>query len=145
MRMLTLSPAMLQTLAPLVPLFNRRSWPHVLVLVAGTLLAPGKRTVTVALRVMGLAQTRRFERYHRVLNRARWSSLAVSRVLLTLLVAAFAPPGPLLLGIDETIEPGRGKGNAAKGIYRDPGRSSHEHFVGASGLRWIGLMLLVPV
>ena len=143
--MLTLSPAMLQTLAPFVPLFNRRRGPHVLVLVAGTLLAPGKRTVTAALRVMGLAQTRRFERYHRVLNRARWSSLAVSRVLLTLLVAAFAPTGPLLLGIDETIERRRGKRIAAKGIYRDPVRSSHEHFVKASGLRWICLMLLVPV
>src|SRR4051812_19769115 len=145
MRMLTLSPAMLQTLAPLVPLFNRRSWPHVLVLVVGTLLAPGKRTVTAALRVMGLAHTRRFERYHRVLNRARWSSLAVSRVLLRLLVAAFVPTGPLLVGIDETLERRRGKRIRAKGIYRDPVRSSHEHFVKASGLRWICLMLLVPL
>jgi hypothetical protein len=74
----TLSPAMLQALEPFVPLFSRRLWPRVLVLVAGTLLAPGKRTVTAALRVMGLAQPRRFERYHRVLNRARWSSLAVA-------------------------------------------------------------------
>ena len=93
----TLPPAMLQALEPFVPLFSRRLWPRVLVLVAGTVLAPGKRTVTAALRVMGLAQTRRFERYHRVLNRARWSSLAASRVLLALLVAAFAPSGPLLL------------------------------------------------
>ena len=54
----TLSPAMLQALEPFVPLFSRRIWPRVLVLVAGTLLAPGKRTVTAALRVMGLAQTR---------------------------------------------------------------------------------------
>ena len=143
--MLTLPPAMLTLLAPFAPLFRRRVWPSVLVLVAGTLLAPGKRTVTAALRVMGLAQARRFERYHRVLNRAQWSSLAVSRVLLGLLVAAFAPTGPLLLGIDETIERRRGKRITAKGIYRDPVRSSHEHFVKASGLRWICLMLLVPV
>ena len=143
--MLTLSPAMLQALEPFVPLFSRRLWPRVLVLVAGPLLAPGKRTVTAALRVMGLAQTPRFERYHRVLNRARWSSLAVSRVLLSLLVAAFAPTGPLLLGIDETIERRRGKRITAKGIYRDPVRSSHEHFVKASGLRWICLMLLAPI
>ena len=81
--------------------------------------------MTAALRVMGLAHTRRFERYHRVLNRARWSSLAVSRVLLGLLVAAFVPTGPLLVGIDETIERRRGKRIAAKGIYRDPVRSSH--------------------
>jgi hypothetical protein len=141
----TLSPAMLQTLEPFVPLFSGRIWPRVLVLVAGTLLVPGKRTVTAALRVMGLAEARRFERYHRVLNRARWSSLAVSRVLLNLLVAAFAPTGPLLLGIDETIERRWGKRITAKGIYRDPVRSSHEHFVKASGLRWICLMLLVPI
>jgi DDE superfamily endonuclease len=141
----TLPLAMLQALEPFVPLFSRRIWPRVLVLLAGTLLAPGKRTVTAALRVMGLAQSPRFERYHRVLNRARWSSLAVSRVLLSLLVAAFAPTGPLLLGIDETIERRRGKRLAAKGIYRDPVRSSHEHFVKASGLRWVCLMLLVPI
>jgi hypothetical protein len=66
-------------------------------------------------------------------------------VLLSLLVAAFAPTGPLLVGIDETIERRRGKRIAAKGIYRDPVRSSHEHFVKASGLRWICLMLLVPI
>jgi hypothetical protein len=141
----TLPLAMLEALEPFVPLVSRRIWPRVLVLVAGTLLAPGKRTVTAALRVLGLAQAPRFERYHRVLNRARWSGLAVSRVLLSLLVAAFAPTGPLLLGIDETIERRRGKRITAKGIYRDPVRSSHEHFVKASGLRWIGLMLLVPI
>ena len=87
---------------------------------------------------------RQFHRYHRVLSRAAWSGLAVGRVLLGLLVAAFAPTGPLLVGIDETLERRRGKRIAAKGIYRDPVRSSHSHFVKASGLRWVCLMLLVP-
>jgi hypothetical protein len=136
---------MLTLLAPFAPLFRRRIWPFALLLVVGTLLAPGRRTVTAALRVLGLAHTRRFERYHRVLNRAHWSPLAASRVLLCLLVGAFAPTGPLLLGLDETIERRRGKRIAAKGIYRDPVRSSHGHFVKASGLRWICLMLLVPI
>ena len=143
--MLTLPPAMLNLLAPFAPLFRRCVWPYARVLVIGALLAPGQRTVTAALRIMGLEQTRRFERYHRVLSRARWSSLAASRVLLRLLVTAFVPTGPLLLGIDETIERRRGKRIAPKGIYRDPVRSSHEHFVKASGLRWICLMLLVPI
>ena len=143
--MLTLPPAMLTLLGPFAPLFRRRVWPYALVLIVGTLLAPGRRTVTATLRVMGLEESRRFERYHRVLNRARWSSLAVSRVLLGLLVATFAPSGPLLLGIDETIERRRGKRIMAKGIYRDPVRSSHEPFVKASGLRWLCLMLLVPI
>jgi hypothetical protein len=141
----TLPLAMLDLLAPFAPLFSRRVWEHALVLLMGTILAPGRRTVTAALRVMGLQHTKRFERYHRVLSRAHWSSLAASRVLLSLLVAALAPTGPLLLGVDETIERRRGKRIAAKGIYRDPVRSSHEHFVKASGLRWICLMLLVPI
>ncbi len=75
----TLPPAMLQLLAPFAPLFARRVWCHALVLVVGTLLAPGKRTVCAALRAMGLSQTKQWTRYHRVLNRAKWSSLAVSR------------------------------------------------------------------
>jgi hypothetical protein len=115
------------------------------VLLAGALLAPAQRTVTAALRVVGLAQIRQFHRYHRVLSRDRWSSLAVGRVLLRLLVAAFVPTGPLVFGIDETIERRRGKRIAAKGIYRDAVRSSQSHFVKASGLRWISLMLLVPI
>jgi len=52
---------MLARLAPFAPLFGRRVWPAALVLLVGTLLAPSTRTVTAALRVMGLAHTRRFE------------------------------------------------------------------------------------
>ncbi len=141
----TLPLAMLRLLAPFAPHFSRRVWSHALVLVAGAILAPGRRTVAAALRAMGLDQQARFERYHRVLNRAHWSSLAVSRTLLHLLIATFVPDGPLLVGIDETIERRRGAKIAAKGIYRDPVRSSHSHFVKASGLRWVCLMLLVPI
>jgi hypothetical protein len=74
--------------------------------------------------------------YHRVLNRAVWSSLAVSRVLLGLLIGAFVPSGPVVVGIDEMLERRRGAKIAAKGIYRDAARSSKSHFVEASGLRW---------
>jgi hypothetical protein len=109
------------------------------------MLAPGKRTVASALRAVGLQEERRFCRYHRVLSRALWSSREVGRVLLGLLVEAFAPDGPLVLGVDETLERRRGKRIVAKGIYRDPVRSSHEHFVKTSGLRWVCLTLLAPV
>jgi hypothetical protein len=116
------------------------------VLLAGTILAPGKRTVGAALRIMGLGQIEQYQRYHRVLNRAVWSSREASRVLLGLLVKAFLSEGePLVIGLDETLERRWGKKIAAKGIYRDPVRSSHGHFVKASGLRWVCLMLLVPV
>lgn len=143
--MLTLPPAIMAVLSAFAPLFSRPIWPQVLVLLVGTMLAPGQRTVTSVLRVMGLAHLPSFQTYHRVLNRAVWSSLQVSRVLLGLLVATFAATGPLVVGIDETIERRRGAKIAAKGIYRDPVRSSHGHFVKASGLRWICLMLLVPI
>ncbi len=141
----TLPPAMLPLLSCFAPHFSRRVWCHALVMVAGAILAPGRRTVAATLRAMGLEQHHRFERYHRVLSRDRWSGLALSRTLLHLLIVTFIPDGPLVLGIDETIERRRGAKIAAKGIYRDPVRSSRGHFVKASGLRWVCLMLLVPI
>lgn len=143
--MRTLPTTMLHLLNAFVPVFSRRVWPHVQVLLAGAILAPGQRTVSAALRVMGLGQIEQFQRYHRVLNRAAWSGREASRVLLGLLVRTFVPDGPLVIGVDETLERRWGKKIAAKGIYRDPVRSTHERFVKASGLRWVCLMLLVPV
>jgi hypothetical protein len=136
---------MIAVLRAFAPLFSARVWDHAQVLLVGAILAPAQRTVAATLRVTGLTQVRQFHRYHRVLSRAVWSELAVGRVLLALLVATFAPTGPLLFGIDETLERRRGKRIAAKGIYRDPVHSSHSHFVKASGLRWVCLMLLVPI
>jgi len=127
------------------PLFFQRSWRHAEVLLVGAILAPGQRTVASILRISGLCRERRFVNYHRVLNRAAWSGRAAARVLLGLLLDAFLPAGPVLLGLDDTIERRRGKRISAKGIYRDPVRSSHGHFVKASGLRWLSLMLLVPI
>ncbi|MCA1636073.1 MAG: transposase, partial [Acidobacteria bacterium] len=118
---------------------------HHQVLLVGAILAPGKRTVTSALRVMGLRRERHFQTYHRVLNRAVWSSLSASRILLSLLVAAFVPEGALVFALDDTIERRRGAQIKAKGIYRDPVRSSHSHLVKASGLRWLSLMLTVRI
>lgn len=144
--MRTLPTTMIQMLTPFAPLFSKRVWQHALVLLAGVILAPGRRTVSSALRATGLNQEKRFHRYHRVLNRDAWSSREVSRVLLGLLVEAFVPEGdPLVVGIDETLERRWGKKIAAKGVYRDPVRSSHENFVKASGLRWVCVMLLVEI
>src|SRR6202047_3460781 len=86
------------------PLFWKRTWRNAQLLLWGAILAPGKRTVTSALRIMGLGQEPHFENYHRVLNRNRWSCLQAGRILLGLLVAAFAPSGPLVFGLDDTIE-----------------------------------------
>ncbi len=130
---------------PFASLFSQEVWGQAQTLLLGAILAPGKRTVTSALRVMGLSHQRHFQNYHRVLNRAAWSCGHASFILLHLLLAAFAPQGPLILGIDDTIERRWGAKIAARGIYRDPVRSSDSHFVKASGLRWISLMLLVPI
>jgi hypothetical protein len=127
------------------PLFQPRSWRHAQVLLVGAILAPGRRTVTSILRITGRSWDRRFVNYHRVLSRAAWDGRAAAQVLLGLLLDAFVPAGPVLLGLDDTIERRRGKRISAKGIYRDPVRSSHGHFVKASGLRWLSLMLLVPI
>ena len=143
--MRTLPKEMVQILAPFAPLFSGRVWQHAQVLLAGAILAPGKRTVGSALRAMGLDRERRFHRYHRVLSRASWSSRTASRVLLGLLVETFVPDGPLVLGVDETLERRRGKKIAAKGIYRDPVRSSRGHFVKTSALRWVCVVLLAPI
>jgi hypothetical protein len=136
---------MIQVLAPFAPLFSKSVFQHVQLLLVGAILAPGKRTVASALRAVSLEDERRFCRYHRVLSRAVWSSREASRVLLGLLVEAFVPEGPLVLGIDDTLERRRGKKISAKGIYRDPVRSSRQHFVKTSALRWVCLALLVPV
>lgn len=125
--------------------FSAQLWPLVQTLVTGAILARGQRTVTAVLRVMGLSAEQHFVNYHRVLNRACWSSHAVSRTLLCLLVTTFVPAGPIVIGGDETIERRRGSQIKAKGIYRDPVRSSHSHFVKASGLRWVTLMLLALI
>src|SRR5215204_1076954 len=112
--------------------FSERVWDWVQVLVVGAILTPGQRTVAAVLRVMGLSEERQFQNYHRVLNRARWSSRELSRRLLVVLVETFEwGNGPVLVGLDETIERRRGAKIAAKGIYRDPVRSSKSHFVKA--------------
>ena len=125
--------------------FTAAVWRHVLVLVCGALLAPGRRTVAAALRVMGLGEAAGFAVYHRVLSHGHWCSRALAHRLLLLLVAAFVPDGPVVLALDDTLERRWGRRIRALGIYRDPVRSSHGHFVKASGLRWLSLMLVVPV
>jgi DDE superfamily endonuclease len=141
----TLPPKMVQVLAPFAPLFSKCVWQHAQLLLMGAILAPGRRTVGSALRAMGLDHEKRFHRYHRVLSPARWSSLEASRILLGLLLEAFVGEGPLILGVDETLERRWGKKISARGIYRDPVRSTHEEFVKSSGLRWVCVMLLVEV
>ena len=96
------------TLLPCAPLFTAPTWRPVQVLVTGTLLAQGPRTVAAARRVMGLAHEPRFERDHRVLSRGRWSGVQGSQILLGLLMALLPPGWPILVVVDETLERRKG-------------------------------------
>jgi DDE superfamily endonuclease len=138
--------AIILVLAPFAPLFSPRVWLHAQVLLLGAILTPGARTVTAALRVMGLAMERHFTNYHRVLNRATWSTRQASRILLGLLITFLVPPGaPIVLGADDTVERRSGRQITAKGCYRDAVRSTKKHVVRCFGLKWVSMMLLVPV
>jgi hypothetical protein len=141
----TLPAELLPLIVEFAPLFSKQVWEHAKILIVGAILAIGKRTVTACLRVTGKSEEVHFQNYHRVLNRARWSALQAAQVLLQMLVMTFAPSGELVIGIDDTIERRRGAKIKAKGIYRDPVRSSHSHFVKTSGLRWLCCMLLVKI
>jgi DDE superfamily endonuclease len=147
--MRTLPPKMVQALAPFAPLFSERVFRHARVLLIGAILTPGARTVSSALRAMGLGLRVR-EAFPPLPPSPQQRSLVepreASRILLGLLLEAFVVgEGPLILGIDETLERRYGKKISARGVYRDPVRSTHEDFVKSSGLRWVCVMLLVEI
>jgi hypothetical protein len=121
-------------LSPFEPLFTRPTWRRVLVLIEGVILTPHRRTVSMALRAAGKSDVADFARYHAVLNRCGWSALAAAQILFLMLIDRFAGPGLVVIGLDDTIERRWGAKIKARGIYRDPVRSSHGHFVKASGL-----------
>jgi len=144
--MLTLPDEMIALLAEFAAEFSKSVWELAQVLLVGAVLSPHKRTVTAALRAMGLSQEKGFDKYHRVLNRDKWSGLRLSHILLGLLVTSFVAVGvPVVIGVDETIERRWGPKIVERGIYRDPVRSSKSHVVKASGLRWVCLMLIVDI
>src|SRR6516225_5496229 len=141
-----LPPQFLSCLARFADLFTRPAWPNVLLLLAGVILTPGRRTIAAARRILGLERDPKFCTFHRILNRAAWSSRAAASRLLLMLISSFLPgTAPVVIGLDDTIERRWGPKISARGIYRDPVRSSKGHFVKASGLRWLSAMLLVHV
>ena len=144
--MQTLPKRIIHVLRQFETVLSERVWEWAKVLLIGAILAPGERTVAAILRVMGYADEKQFQNYHRVLNRAKWSSRELSRRLLVLLVGLFVgTDAPIVMGIDETIERRRGRKIAARGVYRDPVRSSKAFFVKTNGLRWISMMLLTQI
>ena len=68
--MISLSEPILTVLRDFESAFSQSTWQKAQVLLAGTLLARGRRTVSAALRHAGLAEAANFSSYHQVLNRA---------------------------------------------------------------------------
>ncbi len=128
------------------PLFTAPTWRKLMILLTGTLLAQGRRTVAAALRASGNDQTSNWSLFHQVLNRARWSPLAVSRQFLLLIVETFVPAGACVdLVIDETLERRWGSRISKRGHYRDSALSSRERSVSSPGLRWIVMAVVVTL
>ena len=144
--MFTLSPEIIQLFATFAPAFTKPTFQKALLLIYGAILAPGKRTVTSALRVLGLDQQSNFGKYHRVFNQATWSPILLSRLLLGLLIDAFlTPQASLVLLVDETLERRAGKKIVYKGWFRDAVRSTGNKVVTTLGIRWLCICLLVSV
>ena len=137
--------AIIAVLSAFAPMFSRAVWAHAQVLLVGALLCQGPRTVAAALRVLGLGQARRFEKYPRVLSRAHWSGLQGAKILLGLLVRLVPPWWPVLIVVDETVERRQGRQIKAKGRYRDAVRSTQKVVVKCYGLKWISRMVVVPL
>lgn len=142
----TPSPTIITLLSSFAIAFTAPTFRNALVLVFGTILAPGRRTVAAALRAMGLAEDKHFTNYYRVLNRARWSAFVVSKILLTLIIRiCLSETDPLLLVIDETLERRQGPKITYKGWFRDPIRSTAKQVNYALGIRWICMTIIVSV
>jgi DDE superfamily endonuclease len=140
-----LPPSFTAWLAPFLAAFSRRTRPTAAALAVGALLAVGPRTVAACLRVLGLAGHPGFAAFHRVLNRNAWSSLALARTLLRMVVAAFVPSGPIVVGVDHTLERRRGRHIGPAGHFYDAGRSSAAWRATSRGLRWLTAAVLVEV
>ena len=118
--MFTLPDAIVPILQPFSTLFQQRTWLKVQILLVGAILVPRKRTITSALRIMGLSDDSGFAKYHHILNRALWSPLQLSRVLLSLLIRHLVRDDePLVFDIDETIERRWGRRITMPGAYTE--------------------------
>jgi hypothetical protein len=138
--------SIIEVLTAFRPLFTAPTWRKLMTLLTGTLLAHGRRTVAAALRASGNDQATNWSLFHQVLNRARWSPLAVSRQLLLLIVETFVPAGTCVdLVIDETLERRWGSKISKRGHYRDSALSSRERSVSSPGLRWIVMAVVVTL
>jgi hypothetical protein len=132
-------------LLPFQHCFHARTWQRVVVLIVGTILARGRRTVTAALRQMGQQDDAHFSSYHQVFNRASWSLFRLSHALFASLLRAFCPEHRVIVAIDETLERRWGPKIHLTDLYYDAVRSTHQVTYCTTGLRWLVAALVVEV
>lgn len=143
---MSLPAAIIVVLAHFEPCFSQPTWRKAVLLLVGTFLARGRRTVATALRLTGHALDPNFSRFHHVLNRARWVPLALSHRLLLVLVATFVPHrASVEIVVDETLERRWGPKISKRSHYRNPLLSSKGRSISNSGLRWVIFALVVHV
>ena len=140
-----MTPEIISVLAVFSPLFTRPTWKNLNTLFIGAILCRGARRITSILRVMGLSEIKNFSKYHRVLSRTQWNSLAASKILFGLLINVLPESWPKIIAVDETLERRRGKKIKAKGAYRDAVASSQSRVVICFGLKWECMTLIVPL
>lgn len=131
-------------LSPFAHHFSLPVWIKVQKLLTGALLCIGPRRISTILRALGLNQDKGYCRFHRVLNRDKWNSLACAKTLLQQLITRFIKSDqPLFMLMDETLERRKGKQIQAKGWYRDAVSSQGNKVVTTLGLKWIVMSILV--
>ena len=125
------------------PCFTKPTWEYAQTLLIGAILCPAKRTVTACLQVMGLSKEKHFDRYHRVLNRAKWNEFQLVKILLGLIISILPSDTPIIIAMDETIERRKGPLIKKKGCYRDSCRSTKSLVIKCFGLKWQCASILV--
>lgn len=139
----TLPGVILTLLSSFSGVFTTPTWKHAQTLLIGAIICTGKRTVSAALRVMGLSNEKRFERYHRVLSKAVWSEFQLVKVLIGFLIPLLPENMPIFVAMDETLERRGGRKITVKGSYRDACRSSKGLVIKAFGIKWLCAAVII--
>ena len=119
----------LNILSPFSQLFSSPTWKKAQFLCIGAILCQGARRISSILHIMGMANNKGFEKYHRFLNRDQWNPLVAARILFGLLVSLIPPNQILIIVFDDTVERRKGRTIKAKGCYRDAVSSTRSHVV----------------
>ncbi len=142
----TPSAEIIQVISVFAVAFSAPTFAKVLTLLPGVILSPGRRTVTAALRMVGLADDKNFSNYHRILNRDHWSPMVMSKLLLGLILRTFpSEDGSLGVLVDDTLERRDGRKIRYKSRFYDAVLSTAAKVVTSMGLRWICMSVLVCV